>query len=208
MMRRLEDIRAAGEKHQREIRKVIRSSKPNFIYLKIKMYWPNGHETEGNKMEAPQYILQHALQGKGDWSLARDLLEAGKQAAQAPFPPDETELPIALTISVEATLPSKVEQLVSKDFEVWGIPTLIVAGRTEAGLQWFNLTLFDVDPKNPIRKFGGKLPADLSKELEAIKELAQDFLEPFFIGLKSGIKSENKFLIDMASFENEDKEDN
>lgn len=194
-MRRERDITDAVNKHARSVFRNAQIHPPEHLFLKTRIYWTKNKANEINCLELPEYVLQHLLQNK---SIDNILFSYGQKVAASKermkgVP--ENAKPIGITISAETIMASSITPHTDTHHKVKGPPVFIVAGRTATGRQ--HVKLFPIaimDDGSERRILGLDAPEEWNKRIEATKELAEDFLAPFFEGYKEGGPAVGKFL--------------
>jgi len=191
-MRRQEDLNKVVKKHAREMFKNINERPPRRVFMKVIVYWQHGKDAIYDSMDDPEFVLQEVLAGKRNMYDA--LVEYGKAARETTQVVNPDNFPVGISISTETMLADSVVEE-NEDRRVFGIPILLVGGRTASGLVSYDLTPLAVDDDYHRHLSDEAPPEELKKKLEAVKELATDFMEPFFAGFEMGGSSSRRISV-------------
>jgi len=188
-MGRERDITDAVKKHYGLVFKLAMINPPEHLFLKIRVYWTKNKASEIEAFDLPEYVLQDVLQNKClDDILYRNGQKTAADRTRPKGVPDSAQ-PIGITISAETMLMNDSTPHGSSQRKVKGFPVFLVAGRTATGRQHFKLfpiALIDSGPLFEHRVIGLTAPEEINKKIEAVKELAEDFMAPFFDGYNEG----------------------
>jgi hypothetical protein len=157
----------------------INKNPPSYIRMQTIIYWgENEKSTQFDAPEEDKFILQVVLQGK---TLQKKLEDYGKLSINEARPKtvSKVNVPLAIIISLEAIMANSTEQLPNAKKKVRGFPVLLVAGHSA---EWFQSYLMvpiahDEDKNHWVPHTG---PVSLTRKLEAMEELINPFLQPFF----------------------------
>ena len=209
LMRRERDIKSAVTKHFNEIKNFVEENPQPCVNLRTKLYWSNGETTGLKWFDKPKYVLQETLDNKccclkpfikaeKHFCFNDILVQFGRAAAISPRLPNLpiNAEPLAITIVTETNMAiGIVNKKRSRHFK--GIPVLLGAGRTSNGNKSIKMhPLWVDDPPAEFRYYKEDVPTVLVEKIEAMHEVATDFLGIFYDAFRSGIPPTKK--VDIA----------
>jgi hypothetical protein len=195
-LRLKKDIEVLVKRHLSKIKKNIKITLPDHIFMKTFIYWPFNEKTEIESFDIPEFDLQATIEGT-NW-MKNKLLDYGRRAAVAPRPAglDASTTPLGISISVETVIPDSLVPINDEgDLRAEGPPVLLLAGSLSNG-KFTIMTLPVALTKITKRRVLG-LPAseELLNRIENIRVKGIDFLKPFFDGFNSGKQPEKPFSV-------------